>query len=153
MKQSRLITSFIAASLMVPVLAFAQPDKPSRPMRGCNVNVLNLTDAQKEQLEQLRQQRRNNFRTQESTRKEREAYRNQVNELIKQKNFDENKARDLVSRQLQQDSARMTQMQINWIKERHDFFHVLTKKQQEIWLKECNTGRNLPMRPTSFKRR
>ncbi|WP_434777771.1 Spy/CpxP family protein refolding chaperone [Neisseria sp. Ec49-e6-T10] len=103
-------------------------------MGRCDFNKLQLTDAQKKQLRSLRDERKDaRSANEEQQRAEWTKYRTQVNELIRQKNFDDRKAKALI--QAQQEKS--IDMQLSHLKARHAFFQVLDEKQQQIWLKEC----------------
>ena len=140
------IASLVGISLLTSGSLMAQSNKgnnkPTAAAR-CDVGRLNLTDAQKKQIEQLKPKRGSGFQGDEQAqmRQEREAYLQQSNILIQQKNFDENKAQALINAQINKDSGRQAQRKLAQMKMRHEFFQILDKKQQEVWLKECRTDR------------
>lgn len=92
---------------------------------------LNLTSAQKAQIRNIEQQY-NTHMSREERQQSRKQWTEQRNSLLKNKNFDDNKARQMI----EQEQQKHAQLQLQNLKKEHAICQVLSPKQQEQWLQQ-----------------
>ena len=152
MKQATLLAS-AAALLLSAGIATAEPatNAPAAPQGKAvrehrpdqlppQLEQLNLTAAQKTKIQAIMQQNRPAPRG--DMKQNFEQHRQQEQQLISSKTFNEQAARQLIAQEQQQ----RTEFELNRLRERHAIFQVLTPAQQQKWLeaKPHHGGKHAP---------
>ena len=128
----------IALSCMTLGLSFPAFARDSAGFGRCDVKKLNLTEQQKKQLRENSAIKRRTPK--EQMRRELLKYQQQVDTLVQQTNFDEKRAQTIVNEKISHDAG----FEMNRLKMRHAFFHILTPQQKAVWQKECSFLDSVP---------
>ncbi|WP_037588624.1 Spy/CpxP family protein refolding chaperone [Stenoxybacter acetivorans] len=104
---------------------------------------INLSSSQKTQIQQIREQYRQSTEKRESAKNQQQQLSEQKDDLLKDKTFNEPKARTLVQAINQQRDA----IELQRLKQEHAIFQVLTPQQQQTYFNQKQDMMKTAKRP------